>query len=113
MCSDGDKSHITFGVRALSRSLPTAVTEAVSGTQKKLETEPTDDLWGNEDSTDDKMVKRVAYHPSLTFKSLGTGPEFKCTLLGKNKDKAAQQVRGETTGVKHYCWLLKCHIYLR
>lgn len=44
MCSDGDKSQITFGVRALSGSLPTAVTEAVSGTQKKLETEPTGDL---------------------------------------------------------------------
>lgn len=54
-------------------------------------------------SADDKMVKRVAYHPGLIFKSLGTGPEFKCTLLGKNKDKAAQQVRGETSGVKHYC----------
>lgn len=65
------------------------------------------------DSADDKMVKRVAYQPSLTFKSLGTGPEFKCALLGKNKDKAAQQVRDERTGVKHYCWLLKCHIYLR
>lgn len=86
---DGDKSQITFGVRALSCSLPTAVTEAFSETQKKLEPEPTGDLWGNVDSADDKMVKQVAYHPSVTFKSLGTGPEFRCTLLGKNKDKAA------------------------
>lgn len=42
--SDGDKSQITLGVRALSCSLPPAVTEAVSETQKKLEPEPTGDL---------------------------------------------------------------------